>query len=103
LETNNILAAEQFGFRPSSSTEVVSFKFINRILNEFQKKKNVWGIFFDLQKAFNCVNRDILMNKLIYYVITGGFFKLIKTYLQNRYQRIVLNINYSAFFQNGAK
>jgi hypothetical protein len=41
LETNNILAPEQFGFRPSSSTELVSFKFINRILNEFQKNNNV--------------------------------------------------------------
>ena len=39
LETNNILAAEQFGFRTSSSTEQASFNFINNILNEFQKKK----------------------------------------------------------------
>jgi hypothetical protein len=38
LETNNILAPEQFGFRPSSSTELASFNFINSILNEFQKK-----------------------------------------------------------------
>jgi len=35
LETNNILAAEQFGFRTSSSTEQASFNFINNILNEF--------------------------------------------------------------------
>ena len=39
LETNNILAAEQFGFRTSFSTEQASFSFINNILNEFQKKK----------------------------------------------------------------
>ena len=32
-ETNNILAAEQFGFR----TEEALFNFINNILNEFQK------------------------------------------------------------------
>jgi len=38
LETNNILAAEQFGFRTSSSTEQASFNFINNILNEFKKK-----------------------------------------------------------------
>ena len=37
LETNNILAAEQFGFRTSSSTKQVSFNFINNILNEFKK------------------------------------------------------------------
>jgi len=37
-ETNNILAAEQFGFRTSSSTEQASFNFINNILNELKKK-----------------------------------------------------------------
>ena len=38
LETNNILVAEQFGFRTSFSTEKASFSFINNILNEFKKK-----------------------------------------------------------------
>jgi hypothetical protein len=38
LETNNILAVEQFGFRTSSSTEQASFNFINNILNELKKK-----------------------------------------------------------------
>ena len=32
LETNNILAVEQFGFRTFSSTEQASFNFINNIL-----------------------------------------------------------------------
>jgi hypothetical protein len=52
------------------------------------------GIFFDLQKAFDCVNHDILLNKLECYEITGGYFQLIETYLQGRYQRVVLNNNY---------
>ena len=39
LETNNILATEQYGFRTSSSTTQASFNFISNILNEFQKKK----------------------------------------------------------------
>jgi hypothetical protein len=39
-ETNNILAAEQFGFR----TEQASFNFINNILNEF-KKTIIWEVF----------------------------------------------------------
>jgi hypothetical protein len=48
----------------------------------------------NLRKALDCVNHDILLNKLGFYGITGGFFQLIKTYLQDRYQRVVLNNNY---------
>jgi len=71
------------------------FNFINNILNEFQKQNIVGGIFIDLQKAFDWVYHDILLNKLNSYGVTGGFFKLIKTFLQNRYQRVVLNNSYA--------
>jgi hypothetical protein len=60
-----------------------------------KKKHIVGGIFLDLQKTFDCVDHNRLLNKLNFYGITGGFFKLIKSYLQNRYQRVVLNNNSS--------
>ena len=60
----------------------------------FKKKNYVGGIFLDLQNDFDCVNHDILLNKLSFYGIIGGFFHLIKTYLQDRYQRVILNNNY---------
>ena len=95
LETNNILAAEQFGFRPSSSTELASFNFINNTLNQFQIQNNIAGIFLDLQKAFDYLYHYVLLNKFSFYGKTGGFLKLIRTYLQNRYKRFVLSNNYS--------
>jgi len=39
-ETNNILAAEQFGFRTSSPTEQASFNFTKNILDELKKKQH---------------------------------------------------------------
>ena len=39
VTTNNILTPEQYGFRPSSSTEQATFNFINNILNKLQKKQ----------------------------------------------------------------
>jgi len=57
----------------------------------FKKKNNIRGFFLDLQKAFDCVNHNILLNKLGFHGITGEFLHLIKTYLQDRSCRVVLN------------
>ena len=51
------------------------------------------GIFCVLQKAFDCVNHDILLQKLKYYGITDIALKLLKSYLSNRYQRTVIKAN----------
>jgi hypothetical protein len=51
------------------------------------------GIFCDLQKAFDCVNRKILLDKLEFYGIQGKFKTLIKPYLNGRYQKVTLNNN----------
>jgi hypothetical protein len=48
----------------------------------------VGGIFCDLQKAFDNVNHEILLLKLKFYGIKGNFFTLIKTYLENRFQKV---------------
>jgi len=91
IETNNILAVEQFGFRTSSSTEKASYKLIGDILKALNNRMTVGGIFCDLQKAFDCINHNILLTTLDFYGITGITHKLIKYYLQGRYQRVVLN------------
>jgi len=52
----------------------------------------VGGIFCDVQKAFDCVNHNILLIKLEFYGITGINYKLLKSYLKGRYQRVVLII-----------
>jgi hypothetical protein len=91
IKTNNILVDEQFGFRTSSPTEKASYKLTDKILNTLNNRMMVGGIFCDLQKAFDCVNRNILLTKLEFYGITGITYKLIKSYLKGRYQRVVLN------------
>jgi hypothetical protein len=79
IETNNILAAEQFGFRTSSSTEKASYKLIDNILNMLNNIMTVGGIFCDLQKAFDCINHDILLTKFKFCGITEITYKLIRT------------------------
>ena len=61
LINNDILADEQFGFRPKSSTTAATFSLINEILEALNLKKIVGGIFCDLKKAFDSVDHDILL------------------------------------------
>jgi len=89
IKTNNILAVEQFGFRTASSTEKASYKLSDDILNALNNRLIVGGIFCDVQKAFSCVNHNILLSKLEFYGITWITYKLLKSYLKGRYQKVV--------------
>ena len=68
---------EQFGFRAKSFTAKVTLNVINEILEALNSKKDVGGIFCDLEKASRSVNYDILLCKLNFYRIRDPFHKLI--------------------------
>jgi len=46
-------------------------------------------IFFNLEEPFDCIDHGILLVKLELYVITDRTYSLVKSYLENRFQRIV--------------
>jgi hypothetical protein len=52
-------------------------------------KQIVGSIFCDLEKAFDCVDHDILLSKLKFYGINGNDHALYESYLNNRYIRTV--------------
>jgi hypothetical protein len=82
--TNNILAKEQHGFRINSSTEAASYDIINGILKDMNNRLSVGSIVCDLKKAFDCVNHEILVDKLQFYGIKGKFLALIPPHLRGR-------------------
>ena len=47
------------------------YKLINEIFNSLNNKFIVGGILFDLEKAFDCLNHDVLLSKLQFYGING--------------------------------
>jgi hypothetical protein len=91
MNINNILDTEQYGFRNNTSTEKASYNLIHEILVAINDKYLVGGIFCDLEKAFDCVNRSILLGKLEFYGIEEKFQALIKSYLSERYQKVFID------------
>jgi hypothetical protein len=57
------------------------------------ERKVVGGNLCDLQKEFDWVNCNILLTKLGFYGVTGTTLKLIKSYLEGRYQKVILDDN----------
>jgi hypothetical protein len=93
ITTNSILVNEQYGFRTRYSTELATFSLINNILTAMNNNLKIGGIFYNLQKAFDCMNHEILLNKLEFYSIQGKFKTLIESYLTGRYQKVTFNTN----------
>ena len=86
----HILADEKFGFRTNSSMDLASYKLINDILLSVNNKLLVEGIFCDLQKAFDCVDHNLLLSKMHWYGISGKGCNIIQPYLKNRYRRVII-------------
>ena len=90
LTKYNIVSTEQYGFRVGLRTDNATYKLTTEILNSINNKLLVGGIFCDLEKAFDCVNHDILLSKLKFYGISDKDFQLYQSYLGNRYCRTAI-------------
>src|SRR6266568_8089003 len=71
LSKNNSLYKYQFGFRKKHSTSLALLDVIDNCYTNMALGHKALGIFFDLQKAFDSVNHNILLKKLYHYEIRG--------------------------------
>ena len=93
FNSNNLLAEQQYGFRPNHSTEYAAVKLVDHINNTMDGHKIPGTIFIDLSKAFHTLSLsyDILLYKLKFYGISELEHKLIASYLSNREQYVMFN------------
>ena len=90
LTKYNILSNEQYSFRIGLKTDNAIYKLTTEILNAMNNKLLVGGIFCDLEKAFDCVDHDILLSKLKFYGISGKDLAVYHSYLDNRHFRTAI-------------
>lgn len=86
LDKFNIISKKQFGFQKKLSTDHALFQLNKLISQKCNEGFHVLGFFLDISKAFDCVQHDVLLNRLYEYGIRGLPLKLLESYLTNRTQ-----------------
>lgn len=86
-----VLTKCQYGFLKHRSTELALLDQKEFILEKFDEKHFVLGIFVDFTQAFDYINHEILFHKLSHYGIRGLPLMLLKSYLSERCQFVSMN------------
>lgn len=88
FETKKLFACEQFGFRKMKNTTQAVSDIVDTIIQAFDNGESSCLTLIDLSKAFDCVDHNILLDKLYYYGIRGNTHGLMHSYLSNRAQSV---------------
>ena len=95
--TKNDFNSHKYSFRPKRSTYMAINDLDCKITNDLDNKIYSLGIFLDLSKAFDTLNRNILLDKLYAYGNRGLANSWIKSYLSGRKQYVSYNNTNSVF------
>lgn len=90
-----LLYKGQYGFRAKSNTLSACIDLVTTIRSHIDKKDIALGVFIDLKKAFDTVSHSLLLKKLEHIGIIGPALKILKSYLENRYQIVKIG-NYES-------
>ena len=81
-----ILYNKQFGFRSKRSTTHAVTELCTDIIESVENKEVTMATFLDLSKAFDTIDHDILIKKLLKYGLRGVALDWFKSYLTDRKQ-----------------
>ena len=99
---NNLFSSKQYAYRKGVSTSDAVLDIVNSLYDAFDVGETAVGVFLDLAKAFDSLNREILFRKLEYYGIGGIELMWFKSYFSDRRQYVkykdvnsdILRVNY---------
>jgi hypothetical protein len=98
LEDNKILADEQNGFRASRSCIDHIFVLCSILRNRKSQNLSTFLTFIDFKKAFDSVDRNLLLFKLSQIGICGPMYNAIASLYSNPRSRIILNEQRTDYF-----
>jgi len=91
LESNELIAVCQSGFRSGHSCETALQWVLTDLKNAIGDRQMIGVVFLDLKRAFKVVDRNVLLKKLQRYGLRAAVLEWSKCYLENRSQRVKFN------------
>ena len=95
FESNKLFYCAQHGFRKDYSCETALHEVISDCYKNLDKKLTTLLLFIDFKKAFDTVDSDLLLRKLLNYGFDNNSIDLLKAYFYNRCQITKVNDVYS--------
>jgi hypothetical protein len=95
IKDNNLISPHQSGFQPGDSTVNQLSYLYHTFCEALDKKKDVRIVFCDISKAFDKVWHAGLLYKLKTFGIHGSLLRWFKSYLSERYQKVVIKGQHS--------
>lgn len=90
LKVNSLLTNQQHGFLKGKSTSTATIQLIEHIIDKLEEGCNVTSLFLDFSKAFDCLDHELLMEKMAGLGIKDSAAKWYKSYLYDRSQLVEL-------------
>lgn len=93
-----IFVEKQNGFRRKRSCEDHIYSLTSIVRKQLNNKQNVYAAFIDMEKAFDRIDRNLLMYRLMEYNIDGKMYTAIQNLYRNTESCIRLNKLLSDWF-----
>ena len=100
FQSQDLLSKHQHGFIRGRSIETAVFNFVEQIIKNIENKQLTMGIFLDLSRAYDCLDHNILLNKLVLYGIRGVPLQWIRSYLSDRTQKVTIEKDCETYISN---
>ena len=97
LIENKLIAENQSGFKPGDSCINQLISITHEIYQSFDDGYEIRGVFLDISKAFDKVWHEGVIFKLKQNGFSGNLLNLLSDFLKDRYQRVVLNGQFSSW------